>query len=162
MFFIIQHGRREIIHYNVTDHPCAQWVVQNLREAFPYDSAPEYLIFDRDEIFSEWVRNSMKSMEIKLKRISYQSPWQNGTCERWILSARADLLNHVIVLNKNHLRRHLKNYIDYYHRECCHLALDRNTLNGREIQKRPAESAKVLSVPRLGGLQHRYQWKDAA
>jgi len=162
VFFIIQHSRREIIHYNVTNHPCAQWVVQQLREAFPFDSAPKYLIFDRDNIFSELVRNSMKSMDIKPKRISYQSPWQNGTCERWILSARADLLNHVIILNESHLRRLLKKYIVYYHRDRCHLALNRNTPKRREIQKRPREPAKVISLSRLGGLQHRYQWKDAA
>ena len=75
VFFIIEHDRRKILHFNVTEHPTAQWVMQQLREAFPFDSAPKYLIFDRDSIFSPQVKQLIKNMNIKPKLISYQAPW---------------------------------------------------------------------------------------
>jgi hypothetical protein len=82
------HGRRRILHFNATFHPTASWVIQQLRDTFPYDSAPKYLIFDRDSIFSAAVVEFIKAMGTKPVRISYCSPWQNGTAERWIGSCR--------------------------------------------------------------------------
>jgi len=87
-FFVIKHGRHHIVHFNATFHPTAAWVMQQLREAFPYDTAPRYLIFDRDAIFSPAVVECVRSLGIEPIRISYRSPWQNGTVERWILSCR--------------------------------------------------------------------------
>ena len=90
-FFVIEHGRQHIVHFNATFHPTSAWVIQQLREAFPYDTAPRYLIFDGDAIFSPAVVEFIRAMGTKPIRISYRSPWQNGTAERWIgkLSARA-------------------------------------------------------------------------
>jgi len=85
VFFIIEHARRKILHFNVTGNPSAEWVMQQLREAFPFDSIPKYLIFDRDSIFSLHVKQCIKNMHIQPKLISYQAPWQNGIAERWIL-----------------------------------------------------------------------------
>ena len=161
-FFFIEHARRKILHFNLTEHPTTQWVMQQLREAFPFDSAPKYLIFDRDSIFSQQVKQLIKNMNIEPKLISYQSPWQNGVAERWILSARDDLLNHILILNEEHLRRTLREYVKYYNNDRCHLTLNRNTPRGRAVQQKPSEAAKVIAIPRLGGLQHKYEWQEAA
>lgn len=91
----------------------------------------------------------------------YQSPWQNGVAERFVLSVRSDLLNKVIVLNEKHLHRLMKEYVAYYNEDRCHLAVSRDSPNGREKETRP-EKAELIALPRLGGLQHRYTWKKAA
>lgn len=104
-FFVIAHDRRRILHCNVTRHPSSAWVVQQLREAFPNDSAPGYLIFDRGSQFNEEVVDTMKSFGIQPKRTSFRSPWQNGVAERWVGNCRRDLFDHVIVLNERHLKR---------------------------------------------------------
>ena len=84
------HGRRRVAHFNVTFQPTSAWVIQQLRESFPYDSAPRYLIFDRDTIFNPAVVNAVRAMGIKPRRIAYRSPWQNGVAERWIGSCRRE------------------------------------------------------------------------
>jgi transposase InsO family protein len=104
-FFVTAHDRRRILYCHVTKHPTSAWVVQQLREAFPYDSAPGYLIFDRGSQFNEEVIDTIKSFGIKPKRTSFRSPWQNGVAERWVGNCRRDLLDHVIVLNERHLKR---------------------------------------------------------
>jgi hypothetical protein len=88
-FFVIAHDRRRILHCNVTRHPTSAWVVQQLREAFPFDSAPGYLIFDRGAQFNEEVIDTVRSFGIKPKQTSFRSPWQNGVAERWVGSAAA-------------------------------------------------------------------------
>ncbi len=113
-FFVIAHDRRRILRLNVTKHPTSAWVVQQLREAFPYDSAPRYLIFDRGASFNEEVVETIKSFGIEPKRTCFQSPWQNGVAERFVGSCRRDLLDHVIVLNERHLKRLMNEYIHYY------------------------------------------------
>jgi len=115
-FFVIAHDRRRILHCNVTKHPTSAWVVQQLREAFPYDSAPDYLIFDRGTNFNSEVIETAKSFGIQPKRTSYRSPWQNGVAERWVSNCRRDLLDHVIVLNERHLKRLMNEYVHYYMR----------------------------------------------
>ena len=100
-------------------------------------------------------------MNIEPKVISYKAPWQNGVAERWILSARDDLLNHIIVLSEEHLRRLLREYVKYYNNDRCHLSLERNTPKGRAVLHKPSEVAKIMSISRLGGLQHKYKWQKA-
>jgi transposase InsO family protein len=104
-FFVIAHDRQRILHFNVTRHPTSAWVIQQLREAFPYDSAPKYLIFDRGTQFNSEVIETVKSFGIEPKQTSFRSPWQNGVAERWVGNCRRDLLDHVIVLNERHLKR---------------------------------------------------------
>jgi len=113
-FFIIAHGRRRILHFNVTSHPTAGWILQQLREAFPYQSAPRFLIFDRDAKYGLEVPIAVRSMAIRPIRTSFQSPWQNGVAERWIESCRRDLLDHVIPFDEHHLKRLLSDYVRYY------------------------------------------------
>jgi transposase InsO family protein len=161
-FFIIEHGRRRILHFNATFHPTAAWVIQQLRDAFPYDSAPKYLIFDRDTIFSAAVVEFIKVMGTKPIRTSFFSPWQNGTAERCILSCRQELLEHVVIFAERHLVRLVRDYIRYYHEDRCHLGLNKDTPYQRRITPRPSPTAKVVALPRVGGLHHRYEWREAA
>jgi transposase InsO family protein len=155
-FFVIAHDRRRILHCNVTRHPTSAWVVQQLREAFPFDSAPGCLIFDRGAQFNEEVIAATKSFGIQPKRTSFRSPWQNGVAERWVGNCRRDLLDHVIVLNERHLKRLMNEYVRYYHEDRTHLALAKGTPAGRAAEENPCASSKVISMPRLGGLHHRY------
>jgi transposase InsO family protein len=161
VWFIIDHGQRRLIHFDVTTNPTAQWVIQQLREAFPYDSAPKYLIYDNDSIFSDYVTEAIKSFGIKPKRTAFQSPWQNGTAERWVGSARREMLDYVIVLNEQHLRRLLRDYIAYYNDERVHTRL-RDAPKHRPVEVRPSSTARVVGLPRVGGLHHRYTWREAA
>jgi putative transposase len=155
-FFVIAHDRRRILHCNVTRHPTSAWVIQQLREAFPYDSAPGYLIFDRGSSFNAEMIDAVKNFGVQPKRTSFRSPWQNGVAERWVGNCRRDLLDHVIVLNKQHLKRLMNEYVRYYHEDRTHLALAKRTPAGREAEKNPIQGRKVVSMPRLGGLHHRY------
>jgi putative transposase len=159
--FVIDHGRRRIIHSNVTTNPTAQWVVQQLREAFPDDSAPRYLIMDNDSNFSDEVTEAIMSFGIEPKRTAFQSPWQNGVAERWAGSCKRELIDHVIVFSEDHLRRLLREYISYYNAERVHTVI-RDAPEGRAIGARLSSDARVIGLPRVGGLHHRYVWKTAA
>jgi putative transposase len=161
-FFVIAHNRRGILHFNVTDHPTADWVVQQLRETFSDCGAYRYTILDRDDKFNDEVLTMLKSCGATPIRTSRQSPWQNGIAERWVGSCRRELLDHVIVLNEAHLRRLLREYVSYYHQDRTHDALSKETPEGRPIQARPSAVAEVVGMPRVGGLHHRYQWSEAA
>jgi putative transposase len=152
-FFIIGHDRRRILQFNVTTSPTAMWIVQQLREAFPFESAPRFLIFDRDAKYGAEVPATGRSMRIRCVRISFQSPWQNGIAERWIESCRRDLLNHIIAVDERHLKRLLSEYVRYYHEDRTHLGLGKET-PGRRI--RSAATGRIISDVRLGGLHHRY------
>jgi transposase InsO family protein len=155
-FFVIAHDRRRILHFNVTEHPTSAWVIQQLRNAFPHDSAPGFLIFDRSSSFNAEVIDTVKSFGIQPKRTSFRSPWQNGVAERWVGNCRRDLLDHVIVLNVRHLKRLMKDYVRYYHEDRTHLALAKGTPTGRVVMKNSDGGDGVISTPRLGGLHHRY------
>jgi putative transposase len=152
-FFVINHDRRRILHFNVTRHPTSRWIVQQLREAFPYQSAPKYLVFDHDAKYGLEVHVAIRVMKITLIQTSFQSPWQNGVAERWVGSCRRELLDHVIALNERHLKRLLSDYVRYYHEDRTHLGLDKGTPNYRPCS---ARTGRVISCPRLGGLHHRY------
>jgi transposase InsO family protein len=134
----------------------SSWTSQQLREAFPYDEIPTYLIFDRAANFNEEVVSTMKSFGIQSKRTNFRSPWQNGVAERWVGNCRRDLLDHVIVLNERHLKRLMTEYVRYYHEDRTHLALEKRTPNGRAAAADTDGSPQVISMPRVGGLHHRY------
>ena len=155
-FFVIAHDRRRILGCSVTKHPTCAWVIQQLREAFPYDSVPGYLIFDRATNFNNEVINTVKSFGIQPKRTSFRSPWQNGVAERWVGSCRRDLIDHVIVVNERHLKRLMTEYVSYYHEDRTHLALEKRTPAGRPAAKKSEAGSSIVSIPRLGGLHHRY------
>ena len=160
-FFLIDHGRRKILHFNVTAHPTAEWVIQQLREAFPGSPRHRYVILDRDTKFSREVLDFLDSSGIKPVRTSVRSPWQNGTAERWVETARRDCFDHVIALNEMHVRRLAREFIAYYHLDRTHDSLGKETPNCRPIQAKP-DGAELISLPRIGGLHHRYTWQVAA
>jgi putative transposase len=137
-------------------HPISAWMARQLREAFPYDSAPRYLVFDRGANSDEEVVEMIKNFGVEGKRISLQSPWQNGVAERLVGSWRRDLIDHVIVLNERHLKRLMNEYVGYYPDDRTHLGLDKQTPARREAAKGESTSSNVVGMPRLGGPHHRY------
>jgi putative transposase len=157
-FFVIAHDRRRILHCNVTRHPTSAWVSQQLRDAFPYDAVPGYLIFDRATNFNAEVLSTIKSFGIEPKRTSFRSPWQNGVAERFVGNCRRDVLDHVIVLNERHLKRLMTEYIRYYHDDRTHLGLEKQTPAGRLAVRSEHQIGRVTSMPRLGGLHDRYDF----
>ena len=164
-WFAIGHARRQVLHWSVTEFPTASWVVQQLREALSFDQAPlwpRYLLFDRDSIFSAEVIRAAASMALTPTRTSYQSPWQNGVAERLVGSVRRELLDHVIVLHEQHLRRLLCDYWTYYHEDRTHLGVDKDAPVPRSVEQRPAGAVVVQARRRVGGLHHRYSWRAAA
>ena len=152
-FFVISHGRRHILHCNVTKHPTSLWVVQQWREAFPFGSAPRFLLLDRDGKYGLEVPAPVRSLNMRPVRTSFESPWQNGVAERWVESCRRDLLDHIIAVNERHLKRLLSEYVRYYHEDRTHLGLRKETPENRI----PSQGiGRVVSSARLGGLHHRY------
>ena len=161
-FFISGHGRRRILHFNATYNPTSGWLIQQLREAFPFDAAPGYLIFDRDAIFGAAVTTFVKAMGTKPSRTALRSPWQNPVAERWIGSCRRELMNHVVVFSERHAVRLVQEYLAYHHQDRTHLGLAKGTPEGRAASARPSPTAEVIALPRVGGLHHRYEWREAA
>jgi putative transposase len=152
-FFLISHDRRCILHSNVTQHPTSSWIVQQLREAFPYQSTPKFLILDHDAKYGLEVPAAIRSMNMGCVRTSIQSPWQNGIAERWVSSCRRELLDQIIPLNERHLKRLLREFISYYHDDRTHLGLHKQTPGSRAHS---VGCGPVISRRRLGGLHHRY------
>jgi putative transposase len=161
-FFVIEHGRRKILHFNVTEHPTSSWIMQQLREAFPEPCPYSYALLDRDSKFGKDVTDLLISSGVKPKRIGYRCPWQNGIAERWIGSCRRELLDHVVVLNESHLRRLVRDYISYYHEDRIHNSLEKDSPATRAVSNKPDASAILISSSRVDGLHHRYDWQKAA
>ena len=155
---ILAHERRRVIHIAVTDRPTAAWTAQQLREAFPFGSAPRYLLRDRDHAFADWSQTA-KAMDIHEVVTAPRSPWQNAYVERFIGSVRRECLDHVIVCSKTGLRRTLQAYTAYYLRSRTHLALDKDAPVSRPVVD-PAEGT-IVAVPQVGGLHHRYERRAA-
>jgi putative transposase len=120
---------------------------------FPFESAPRFLIFDRDGKYGAEVPAAVRSLNIRPVRTSFESPWQNGVAERWVESCRHDLLDHIIAVNERHLKRLLSDYVRYYHEDRTHFGLRKETPHGRTGSAGPG---RVTSYERLGGLHHRY------
>ena len=154
VFLVLAHDRRRIIHFNVTEHPTAQWTAQQLVEAFPFDTAPRYLLRDGDGIYGDRVRRRIDSLGIDEVVTAPASPWQNAYVERVIGSLRRELLDHAIILNERHLKRLLSSYLDYYHPWRTHRSLGQDAPNGRRV--RSAELDQVVEFPVVQGLHHFY------
>ncbi len=158
VFFILDHECRKIRHFAVTKQPDAEWLMNQLREAFSYDYPICRLICDSDPVFSKGVRGFINELGITLYRFRGQ-PWMNGHSERFVGSARRELLNHVVVLNERHLRRMISAYISYYHEDRTHLSLSKGTPANRDVEK-PGDGATLIAEPKLGGLHQRYRWTE--
>ncbi len=153
-FIVLRHDRRVVIHFNATAHPTAEWTAQQIVEAFPYDEASRFLIRDRDGVYGVDFRQRIKHMGIEEVVTAPRSPWQNPYVERLIGSIRRECLNHVIVLNEAHVRRILASYFAYSHESRAHLSLERNAPVPRRVE--PPSEGKVIAIPQVGGLHHRY------
>ena len=154
VFIVLAHRRRHIIHFNVTEHPTAAWTAQQLVEAFPWDTAPRYLLRDRDRIYGDYFTRRVEGMSIDEVLAAPRSPWQNPYVERVIGSIRRECLDHVIVLGERHLRRILCSYVRYYHTARTHLSLHKDAPDHRSVQ--PSHTGTVVALPHVGGLHHQY------
>jgi putative transposase len=159
VFLVLAHERRRILHFAVTAHPTAEWTAHQLREAFPWDTAPRYLLRDRDRIFGQDFIDQVKAMGIKQVLSAPRSPWQRAYVERVIGTIRRECLDHVIVLNQASLSCHLRSFLDYYHHSRCHLALDKDAPEPRPVH--PPDRGQIVSLPQVGGLHHRYERRAA-
>ena len=159
VFVVLLHRRRRVVHVNVTDSPTAAWTAQQIVEAFPHDSAPRYLLRDRDSIYGAEFRQRVDGIGIAEVLTTPRSPWQNPFAERVIGTIRRELLDHVIVLNEGHLRRRLRSYLGYYHGSRTHLALEKDAPEPRAVEA--PEYGQVVALPQVGGLHHRYARRAA-
>ena len=151
---VIRHERRKIIHFNITEAPTATWTAQQVINAFPDDTAPEYLLRDRDSIYgSDFVRR-VEGMGIQQKLISPRSPWQSPYVERLVGSIRRECLDRVIVFDERQLRQILKSYFQYYLEVRPHRFLDHDSPVPRPVQA--LDCGKVIEMPLVGGLHHHY------
>ena len=149
---IVRLARRELVWINVTAHPTAEWIAQQVTEAFPWNEVPRYLIRDRDGIYGAAVTRRLRAMGIRDKPIAPGSPWQNGYAERLIGTIRRECLDHMIVFGEAHLRRILGKYVAYYNGSRIHRALDKDAPLHRAIER----VGIITSQPVLGGLHHQY------
>ena len=149
----LRRDRREIMRFNVTAHPTAQRTTQQIVAAFPFATAPRYLLRDRDSINGKAVQRRIESLVIEEVITAPRSAWQTPSVGRVIGSIRRDCLGHVIVLNERHLRRILRKYFSDYHTSRTHLSLNKDPPKPRKVE--PPESGKIVPFPRVGGLHHR-------
>ncbi len=149
---IVRLARRDLIWFNVTPHPTAEWIARQITEAFPWAEAPRYLIRDRDCVYGAAVTHRLRAMGIRDKPIAPGSPWQNGFAERLIGSIRRECVDHVVVLGEAHLRRILTKYAAYYNELRTHRSLNKDAPIYRAIQ----HAGCIVSAPVLGGLHHHY------
>lgn len=154
VFLLLSNERRKVIHFNVTESPTAAWTGQQIVNAFPWDTAPKYLLRDRDSKYGQEFIQRVDSMDIDQVLIAARSPWQNPYVERVIGSIRRECLDHVIIFNDKHLRRVLKEYFHYYHESRTHLGLEKDCPNSRPVQS--PDIGPISTEPMVGGLHHRY------
>jgi len=157
VFIVLEHQRRKLLHFRVTEHPTAEWVAQQIAEAFAERDAPRYLIRDRDASYGDEFRRRIQSLGIKEVITAARSPWQNAFAERLIGSIRRECLDHVVVLNKRHVRKLLKSYFSYYHQSRTHLGLAKDAPESRTVMSQ----GTIISIPQVGGLHRRYERRAA-
>ncbi len=159
VFVLLAHQRRRIVHVNITEHPTAPWTAQQMIEAFPDDTAPRWVLRDRDAIYGDAFRRRGADMDIGEVLSCPSSPWQNAFAERLIGSIRRECLDHVIVLGEGHLRHLLTAYLRYYHGARTHLSLAKDAPTPRRVHM-PTEG-HVVAFPEVGGLHRRYERRAA-
>jgi transposase InsO family protein len=148
----LSHDRRRLVHFNVTAHPTAHWSAQQLRNAFSDVAPPRFIMRDRDAKFGELFTDTVTALGIDPLFTAYKSPWQNGYVERLLGSIRRECLDHVIVLNEDHLRGTLREYVNYYNAQRTHLGIGKDSPEPREVQA----EGEIDKVAVVGGLHHYY------
>jgi transposase InsO family protein len=155
VFVVLRHDRRELFHLTVTDHPTAAWTARQIIETFPEETAPKYLLRDRDAIYGEAFTRCVATMGIRQVITAPRAPWQNPFVERVIGSIRRECLDHFLILSEAHLRRLLRAYVAYYNTTRPHQSLDNNSPQPRAIE--PPPYGRIIAIPQVGRLHHRYQ-----
>ena len=145
VFIVLEHRRREVLHFNVTEHPTAAWTSQQIVEAFADRDGPRYLIRDRDGVYGNEVRLRIASLHIEQVLTAPRSPWQNPYTERLIGSIRRDCLNHFVILNARHLKKTLASYLAYYHGSRTHLGLDKQCPFPRQV----SGIGRIIEIPQV-------------
>jgi transposase InsO family protein len=151
-FLVLGHGRRRLMWFEVTRHPTAEWLARQITEAFPWSSAPAYLVRDNDRAYGDVFRSRVRAMGIRDRPISPGSPWQNAYVERLIGTVRRECLDQMLVFGETHLRQILSAYVAYYNEVRTHLALGKDAPLGRAVQR----SGAIVAIPILSGLHHHY------
>lgn len=154
-FVMIDHGRRKIIHYGVTEHPTSKWVTRQITEAFKHRTRPRYILRDRDAIYREGFRKRLKQMGIRERVIARRAPWQNAYVESLIRSIRRECVNHLIPINEAHLSKVLGLFVEYYNKARTHQGLRFDAPDHRPVQRR--SKGKIVSIPLVCGLHHKYE-----
>ena len=155
VFLVLSHDRRRLVHFAITEHPTQEWTAQQIRNAFPWDEAPKYLLRDRDAIYGREFGALIGALGMEEVMSAPRSPWQNPYVERLVGSVRRECLDHVIVWNHRSLHRILSSYFAYYQHSRTHLALGKDTPEPRAVE--PPQCGPVFAIPQVGGLHHRYQ-----
>jgi putative transposase len=156
---VLGHERRKVIHFDITQNPTQVWLARQITEAFPWDTAPRFLLRDRDTSYGQIFRARVQAMAIEQVVTAPRSPWQNAYVERIIGSIRRECLDHVVVFDERHLRRVLSSYFRYYHQTRTHLSLGKDCPESRPIH--PPAAGKIIPFPQVGGLHHRYERRAA-
>jgi transposase InsO family protein len=151
-FLVVGHGRRQLLWFAVTRRPTAEWLAQQIVEAFPWNAAPAYLVRDNDGAYGQAFRRRVRTMGIRDRPTSPRSPWQNPYAERLIGTLRRDCLDHVLIFGARHLRRTLTTYSCYYNESRTHLSLDKDAPLHRAVQR----CGTIVATPILSGLHHCY------
>ena len=151
-FLVLGHGRRQLLWFEVIRHPTAEWLARQITEAFPWTSAPTYLVRDNDRTYGHIFQRRVRAMGIRDRPISPGSPWQNGIAERLIGTLRRECLDHMAIFGEEHLRRVLCAYAAYYNQARTHLALQKDAPLHRVVQR----SGAIIAIPILAGLHHKY------
>ena len=150
-FLVLGHGRRQLLWFEATRHPTAEWLARQITEAFPWASAPTYLVRDNDCAYGHVFTSRVRAMGIRDRPISPGSPWQNGYVERLIGTVRRECLDRMLIFGEAHLRQILSSYVAYYNQVRTHLALGKDTPLGRTVQ----QSGVIVAIPILSGLSLR-------
>ena len=151
-FLVLSHGRRQLLRIEVTRHPTAEWLARQITEAFPWASAPAYLVRDNDRAYGHVFTSRVRAIGIRDRPISPRSPWQNGHMERLIGTVRRECLDRMLIFGEPHLRRVLASYASYYNQARTHLALQKDAPFHRAAQR----SGAIVAIPILAGLHHQY------
>ena len=154
VLFFIEHARRHLVHFNVTEHPTVAWVWQQLLNATPDGKHPHYLIHDRDGVYGADFDARLGRLGIRGIRTPVMAPRANAVAERMAGTFRRECLDHLIVLNEPQLRSLLREFVAYYNRDRPHRSL---ALRTPDVWDR-RQAGKLVGRPILGGLHHSYEW----
>ena len=159
VFVVLWHERRRVVQFGVTEHPTEEWTMQQMREAFSRDQAPRYVLRDRDAIYGRDFDAMTRDMGKEEVLTAARSPWQNPFVEGWWAPSDASAWTTLSCGTKDRLRRTLQSYFAYYQGSRTHLALGKDAPEPRAVK--PPAQGRVVAIPQVGGLHHRYQRRAA-